>query len=359
MKILYLHVTQNLGGVEKRFFNYYKYIMQQNDNQYTLLVSRTFLYNIKSDIRASEGNKIISYGCRWNKTGKFTRYIDYVLLTLNLLRLSLNNYDIIHYPTSGALLFRYFLHTKRRVMSAVTSSKEGLYNQVKSRIFASSMKRGFYVDCLDENIGQTIKSFFPNNTNQVFVSPCSFVDYKNTDCDYKDKEHAICFVGRLIEYKGADMLLNSLKEIVEKTNFKIYILGNGDYKWRIEEFVKMHKFENRIVVTYTPSPIEYMKKTKIFLSLQKDENYPSQSLIEAMATKNVIIATNVGLTYKIVHDRWGILIEEQKDLVDALVKLENIDMSKMGEEAMNFVKENHNVENFHQYLMQICSTTVI
>ena len=137
------------------------------------------------------------------------------------------------------------------------------------------------------------------------------------------------------------------------TEFKIYILGNGDLKREIEDLVENNNLEDRVFITYSPSPIEYLKRTKIFLSLQKDENYPSQSLLEAMATQNAIIATDVGLTRKIVKKEWGLLITNKGELIKSLVNLEHFETCKMGKSAMKFVKENHNVVKFHSYLLSL------
>ena len=53
---------------------------------------------------------------------------------------------------------------------------------------------------------------------------------------------------------------------------------------------------------------KYLKQSKIFISIQKDNNYPSQSLLEAMACENAIIASDVGETRKLVTENEGILV---------------------------------------------------
>lgn len=353
MKILYLHITQNLGGVEKRFYNYYRYILQKDDNEYTVYISRTFLYKINCELVPLRNNRVIKYGWKWRNTGKLSRYLDYLSLLFHLIFDSHTKYDVIHYPTSASRVFVKYHGSSKKVVSVFTSWREHLYNQVKSSSFSSLMKQGVYVDCLDDNIKDVVLSQFPKDNKRIFVSPCSFINYENTNCCYEHKEHAICFVGRLIAYKGADLLMESLVEIVSTTNFKVYILGCGDLREQIDELIKTNCLESRVVLTYDSNPISYMKKTKVFLSLQKDENYPSQSLIEAMATQNAIIATKVGLTSKIVRDRWGLLISNKEELVSSIMKMEIMNLREMGEEAMKFVVENHNVERFHHYLLNI------
>ena len=353
MKILYFHITQNIGGVEKRFLNYYKYILSLNDNCYTIVISRSFLKKVEDELPCINGHHVLLYGMEWISSNKWTRYVDYMCLLPCLIKLSVHKFDIAHFPTSASRLFYSAVRAKRKVISAVTSSKKGLEICVNSNRFKSLIEKGALVDCLDDNIRAYIILKYPQHREQVFVSPCSFIDYTNTTCVYSKKEHAISFVGRVIVYKGADWLRDSLLEIVKKTNLNVYILGNGKLKTDLQELVEKNHLANRVILTYSKSPIDYMKRTKIFLSLQKDENYPSQSLLEAMATQNAIIATDVGLTRKIVKENFGILVSDRQEMIDAIVRLEQIDLQEWGTNAMLFAKRNHKVSLFHQYLISM------
>ena len=51
-----------------------------------------------------------------------------------------------------------------------------------------------------------------------------------------------------------------------------------------------------------------LNRTAINVQLQEDDNYPSQSLLEGMASGNAIVATDVGLTRRLVDESNGILI---------------------------------------------------
>jgi GalNAc-alpha-(1->4)-GalNAc-alpha-(1->3)-diNAcBac-PP-undecaprenol alpha-1,4-N-acetyl-D-galactosaminyltransferase len=99
-----------------------------------------------------------------------------------------------------------------------------------------------------------------------------------------------------------------------------------------------------------------LKKSKIFVSLQQHENYPSQSLIEAIATKNIIIATDVGDTRKIVKEKYSKLISiDTYSLVEALLDLfeKEEQMDEVAELALIDLKATHNIEKFYNYLNTI------
>ena len=74
----------------------------------------------------------------------------------------------------------------------------------------------------------------------------------------------------------------------------------------------------------TDAPYEVLAQTKIFLSLQKTNNYPSQSLLEAMASGCAIIATDVGETRRLLDETRSILIPyDAVYLKSAIEKLMN------------------------------------
>lgn len=356
MRILLAHITQNRGGVEKRFLGYAKFILSQNDHQYDVLISRSFLHGLDHGIICSSGNRLIKYGFAWDKKNKFTRYIDYIYLTIVLLFCNRKSYDIVHFPTTTSLIFRNLVQAEKKVYSVVTSESKGLMNMLCSQRFSQIMKERYIIDCLDTRIREKIVNRFPDNTDRVFASPCSFIDYNHTKPDFNMKENTICFVGRLLDFKGIDLLLKVIPGIIEKTSFRVLILGRGEFESEIRELIDKFHWQSKVTLSYSTNPKKELKKSKIFLSLQRDENYPSQSLLEAMACGNSIIATNVGLTHLIVKNDFGVLIDDEQQLLEAIVAYsqESADsLKEKGEKARCFALSSHTVERFHDYLISI------
>lgn len=354
MKILLLLITQNVGGVEKRFYNYCKYIADKTDNNYTVVVSRS-LINSLGEIKFDNHNKIKKYGFNWNKKTRFHRYIDYLSILFVLIQVSKKKYDIIHYITGSSLLFEKLLYSKKKVFSCVDSRTEMQDITFTGSIFRRIMNLNFKIDCLDENIQNKIRKYFPDKSGNIFVSPCSFINYQDTDCSNEDKMNTICFAGRLEEFKGIHLLKDILLEIIKQTDFNVVILGKGSYFAKIEEIIIKHDLNGRVKLGYYTDIKHVLRNSVIFLSLQKEENYPSQSLLEAMACKNAIIATDVGLTRKIVKKEFGELIKFDKDdLLNSIKKLSlKPDLLSMGALAREFALSNHNIGKFHNYLMYL------
>lgn len=355
--ILLVHITQGYGGLEKRFYSYGKYLLASDDHKYTVLFSRSLLKIAPNEIQCKAGNKLIKYGFPWKVKNKLTRYLDYLSLLpiVSFLYLA-RNYDAAHFTTSTALFLSHFIRAQIKVCSVVISEKGGLKQAVNAKEFARVVNAGYRVDCLDRNIREAVLAKFPDKSDNLFCAPCSFINYDNTDTDVANKEKLICFVGRLEDFKGADILMKAISEIIKQTDYNLTILGFGSYESPLKDIIHRHNLQDRVNLSYSKDPKLYLKRSRIFLSLQRDENYPSQSLIEAMACKNAIIATNVGLTSDIVKSDFGILInKDSKDLLEALVKLTNqeIQLNMMGEKAKLFAVTNHNIERFHQYLLEV------
>ncbi len=356
MNILLLLVTQGVGGIEKRFYNYSKYVLNRTDNNYTVVISNSLLSSL-GEIPFCKNNRLVCYGIKWKKKSKIKRYIDYFLLMLVLIRLMNNKYDSAHFITLSSLFFRKLIRSDKKVHSFVNSLSQAQDRICSYSLFKEIMSEDFIIDCLDERIQSVISEKYPMQSQNIVSSPCSFI-IDDMDMTKAKKENIISFVGRLEEFKGIQLLIEIIPQILERTNYAIHIFGRGSYSKSIEELIIKNSASGRIKLDYTIEPKDELKKSKIFLSLQKEENYPSQSLLEAMFCENVIIATDVGLTRKVVREDFGILIgDSSSELLDAIKKLtlSDISLKDMGMKARLFAGKNHTVEMFHQYLLSIYS----
>ncbi|MCF2560337.1 glycosyltransferase family 4 protein [Prevotella brevis] len=354
MKILYQHITQNYSGVEKRFYNYYKYLEANPDgNQYTILCTRTFIAKYAQGLKNAVNLKIIPYGLVWKKPCKFARYVDYLCLLFRLLLLNNKKFDVAHAPSTR--MFLKYTRSRKKVISAVNSIPYQLVTDINHKATRELIcKYHAYVDCLDENIQNIVRQTYPTACDHILKSPCSFVDYSGLPHRGK-KEHAVVFAGRFMKEKGIRLLLDQLDNILSKTSYKIYIKGRGPLHDEVKERVNNCICPERVELGFVMNLPELLERTEVFLSLQEFENYPSQSLLEAMYARNAVIATNVGLTEKLIKPCFGILINNGAELLAALKKIETADIEKMTDSAYKFVSENHNAKSFHDYLINLYS----
>lgn len=144
---------------------------------------------------------------------------------------------------------------------------------------------------------------------------------------FNEKDFIITFVGRLVEEKGILDLLKAADEL--PTDVKLVIIGELPEKERdntIIEKIDFYKENENIVFTGQIENInEYLYISEAFCLPSYREGMP-RSIIEAMAMKNAIIATNIrGSREEVVDGETGYLIGvERPDLIkDRILKLYN------------------------------------
>lgn len=127
----------------------------------------------------------------------------------------------------------------------------------------------------------------------------------------QDTDIVVSFVGRLVKEKGIIDLLNSYKYI--KSNVKFIIIGSLPDSERDNEAIKIvnnFKDNKNIIFTGQISNInEYLYISDIYCLPSYREGMP-RSIIEAMAMKNAVIATNIrGSREEVLHNLSGYLVD--------------------------------------------------
>jgi glycosyltransferase involved in cell wall biosynthesis len=216
------------------------------------------------------------------------------------------------------------------------------------------------IDFLSEGIPKDlfIKKRIKVEDKRMSITPNSFINYKNYSPIEKD--NSIVFLSRLVEIKNPMLLLKAVEILNKKDsrliNYKFYIIGEGRLSDPIKKYVIDNRLENVVLTGAVSEPWKFLNKSIIFISLQRDNNYPSQSLIEAMACENAIVASDVGETRRLVTEKEGVLVvltaeSIAKGIMELLVDDEERNLK--GENARAKVLKEHTVENFVDYFISI------
>lgn len=144
---------------------------------------------------------------------------------------------------------------------------------------------------------------------------------------FKEEEFIITFVGRLVEEKGILDLLKAADGLPH--NIKLVIIGELPDKERdnsIIEKINYYRGNENILFTGQIENInEFMFVSDAFCLPSYREGMP-RSIIEAMAMRNAIIATNIrGSREEVIDGETGYLIDiERPDLIkDKILELYN------------------------------------
>lgn len=200
------------------------------------------------------------------------------------------------------------------------------------------------MDCLSPSLADIASTRVPKSfRGKLAIAPCSFSDYSKVIVA-QERDIDVLFLSRFVHGKGMD-LLQAAARLLGTHDLTLHVCGTGPSQPNIPN----------AVIYETSHSFEIVGRTKIFLSLQATDNYPSQSLLEAMASGCAIIATDVGHTRILLNETNAVLIPgHPEDLAATITDLlrNSEKRAKMGKSARNMVTTEHTVERYMEYFLK-------
>ncbi len=194
---------------------------------------------------------------------------------------------------------------------------------------------------------------FKNIPKKVYAINSRFSDVKKF-IPSAAKQNLVVFASRLDEQKHADWYLKAI-EIIKSQNklndWKFILCGTGPLREELMKQATEKKLSDVLEFRIEGQMEKLFNVSKIYVSCQNYDNFPSLSMSEAMASGNAIVARNVGQTNLFVRsNKNGVLInpDSAEGLAEALIKMisDGEMVKKMGEESVELMKNVHNVPNF-------------
>lgn len=193
-------------------------------------------------------------------------------------------------------------------------------------------------------------------SEKVSITPCSFTDYSKCHIGAKEKLR-IVFSGRLEKDKNPVMFLEAALLLAKQfPEVEFHIMGEGRLSSVIKEKTDIYGLPNIVFHGFHRNPPEILAETSVFVSIQTTNNYPSQSVLEAMACGNAVVASDVGDTRMFVNDNLGSLIElNLESLVQCLKKYieKPVIALEKGLKGSEYVRENHTIKRSAEYYMDL------
>lgn len=394
--ILILNLTGGMGGAEKRNLILADYILRNRTDFYLItndklfnnfknngLINPTknyFLLKLDSYSKPQEiiipnmpvyNSENISQGKTFSSLGKIKKNLR---LLLKWFKFSYQSYKIIKHNniktiyalwTGGMWIWPLKKTLKFKLIYGYNDADLSWLKKSPLDFFDTEywvLKHCDKIDFLSEGLMNRFeRNIFKVEEKRKSYSPCSFVIYDKYYPQYPKKNHVV-FLGRLHKDRNPLLILKAIK-IFQKSEPKIecvfYIIGDGALKNDIASYISSEKLQNVILTGSVYNPWEYLQYSKIFITVAT-ENYPSQSLLEAMACENAIIASDVGETRKLVTENEGILVPMDESIIaDALIRLlaDSSECERLGKNARKKVLEEHNIEKYSKYFFELTKTT--
>ncbi|WP_288955306.1 glycosyltransferase family 4 protein [uncultured Polaribacter sp.] len=152
--------------------------------------------------------------------------------------------------------------------------------------------------------------------------------------------------GRLEKDKGFDLLINAFAKL-NRNNLKLYIAGNGSKEKELHKLAKELKIDERVVFLGRIRQDEIAKfscKAKINVIPSRRESF-GIVVLEALASKRPLLATNVGGIPEIVRPGFGVMVDPKvDDLLNGIKAVLNLD-KKIDEAELQTYLKTFSLEN--------------
>lgn len=256
----------------------------------------------------------------------WVRKLDYLLIALWLWgRYCFSPPVLFHAVLGGAYAVlplilvrpghRYVLSVTDPNLANIVGNRAGLW------LYLWGLRHTTVIDALTEAIcDELVRAGL--DRRKIMVSPGSVVDVNRFRPD-RPKEPWVIFAGRLVDEKNPLLFVEAIPAIhAAVPEAKFFIYGCGPLLATILERLTRLGLHRIVAMGFENDLSLQLARSSVFVSLQRRDNYPSQSLLEAMACELAVVATDVGMTRRLVDERTGISVTpDSVHVADAVVQL--------------------------------------
>ena len=355
---LFVWGAAQLGGAERRFFRLFNHLAAMGlDIQ--LITTPEGVAACRALGISLSGRKVHVLGGDPATRRRFKRHFAAFGTTLALLGIvRRERIRHLHFGQNpGALTFLFALLSGfgcRFSVSLVDSVKAYQRNR-RERLYARfTVRRAARVDCLSEKIRADLATFMgADDPGKYVVAPCSVTEPRDVD-PAAARDVDVAMISRMVPQKGHALLRDALAELSRagRTGLRVHVCGSGPLEAQLRrDFAALP--DQVVQVYYLEDAFALLARSRIFVSLQDVENYPSQSLLEAMSSECAIVATDVGLTRLLLDEHSAILIPPAPAaLAEAIRALLDDEPRRreMGRNARQVVLARQTIDRFAAYL---------
>jgi glycosyltransferase involved in cell wall biosynthesis len=128
----------------------------------------------------------------------------------------------------------------------------------------------------------------------------------------------IAFVGRFAPEKNPLLFIEAIARLQAcGVLCRGLMLGEGPMLADVRSRIQQLGLSSAIEVGFSQRPAERLLEASVYVSLQRGDNYGSQSLLEAMGAGCAIVASNVGETARLVTPDLGLVVDPTTEQLTA------------------------------------------
>ena len=327
-------ITTNPNSIHKNYTKNFLSLMNSKDEKLTvILIDQSSRFEKIANIMPGE-----------NKSRWFIESVLYAQSLLLHLEDSHERYDaIVSYFTFDGI-FIPDIYTSNNVLYLLGNPNNN--DDAGFRITQLAMYNEVVA------ISEPVRTFWqPYLTNKIALVPTA-VDTKRFRVSNRLSTKAnsqpveIIFVGRLIENKGVEVLLEAISRIYKHVNVNVTIIGDGPRRADLEKIVKDKHLTNIVrFLGETPNPEDFLAVSDIAVFPSLCSEGLMGVVLEAMSAGLSVIATSNNGNEDLLARGRGVLVEpgNVSQLGAALMLLiqKSAVRHRMGRKAHSYIVENY------------------
>ncbi|MBD0287793.1 MAG: glycosyltransferase family 4 protein, partial [Flavisolibacter sp.] len=226
------------------------------------------------------------------------------------------------------------------------------------------------VDILDPGIYKKMRNVFFYKKRHIYRTSNSFCNiHLFTSPDFNERSDWLVFLGRFEPVKQVQQLLQAVPAMYHairqraRKDLHFYFLGYGSQDGELRQILRQEAFRDiPATISFNDKPYEILSKSKIFFSLQLHNNYPSKSLIEAMAAGNIPVVTDIGETRWLAKPEFSYYVPEKftsQDLAETVRLIYSTDDSRLAvksKAARQAILDGHTIDKMLEYYLNLYQT---
>jgi glycosyltransferase involved in cell wall biosynthesis len=350
------------GGAERRFGRAYT-VLVRRDPSVHMIVNRELYAMVNRMGWLPDGTPNIHVLTNWRwlpqRQGRMVYLGVHALEILWLvMRLRLRLLHLLGSATH-VCAFAAFVPGLTVVMSIVSDSFFNIYSRFSRPLYSTSLHHAKLVDVLSNSIVPYVMQdpiSFGGLTDKMRITACSFTDYSRF-VPAADKQPWVVFSGFMEAEKNPLLAAQVACRIVEQNAAaQVFLLGRGPLENAVRAIVGASPHAERITMRHEPDVAPILTAARVYLAIRTLENYPTQALLEAMASGCAIVATDVGDTRLLVDDSDGVLVSaDVEQIANAALALlaDPGRCAQLGAAARERATTQHTVERMVDYLQAL------